>query len=55
MGTSISSWENVGAYFTFADNPIALGLFTICAAAIVVALIASIAKHENDAFEKIEK
>jgi TctA family transporter len=55
MGTSISSWENVGAYFTFADNPIALGLFTICAGVIVVALIASIAKHENEAFEKIEK
>ncbi len=55
MGTSISSWENVGAYFTFADNPLALGLFTIGATAIIVGLIVSIAKHENEAFEKIEK
>jgi len=55
MGTSITTWENVSAYFTFADSPFALGLFAFGAAAIVAGLIASIAKHENEAFEKYKK
>ncbi|SEF79739.1 hypothetical protein [Marinobacterium lutimaris] len=51
MGTSITSWENVSAYFTFADNPMALALFTVGVVAIVGGLIGSIVKHENEAFE----
>jgi hypothetical protein len=35
MGSSITTWENVGAYFTFADNPFALVLFAIGTAAII--------------------
>jgi len=52
MGTSISSWENVAAYFTFADNPAALVLFALGTAGIIVGLISSIMKHENDVFEE---
>ena len=52
MGTSISTWENASAYFTFADSPAALVLFSITAAAIVVGLIGSIIKHENKAFNQ---
>ncbi|TDO95780.1 hypothetical protein [Marinomonas balearica] len=52
MGTSITSWENVSAYFTFADNPLALVLFSIGAAAIVAGLISTIKKHEDKAFEE---
>ncbi len=52
MGTSISTWENVAAYFTFADNPAALVLFALGAAGIIVGLISSIMKHENDVFEE---
>lgn len=54
MGSSITSWENVSAYFTFADNPFALVLFALGAAAILVGLIISIIRHENAAFEKIK-
>lgn len=52
MGSSITTWENVTAYFTFADSPIMLGIFALGAAGIVVGLIGSIIKHENEAFEK---
>ena len=52
MGTSISSWENVSAYFTFADNPAALVAFSVIAVGIVAGLIGYIVKHENEAFDK---
>lgn len=52
MGTSIATWENVSAYFTFADNPIALVLFAAGVTAIVAGLIRSIVKHENEVFEQ---
>ena len=55
MGTSITTWEGVTAYFAFADSPVALGLFAFGCAAIVVGLIAGISKHENEAFEKFKK
>lgn len=51
MGTSITTWEDASAYFTFADSPVMLGLFTIGAAAIVLGLIWSIIKHENKVFD----
>ncbi len=52
MGSSITTWENVSAYFTFADNPVALVLFALGVAGIVGGLIRSIIKHENKAFEE---
>ncbi|EAT12675.1 hypothetical protein HF888_13650 [Bermanella marisrubri] len=52
MGTSIVSWENVSAYFTFADQPAALVLFSLGVAGIVCGLIGYIIKHENKAFEE---
>jgi len=54
MGTSITTWENVSAYFTFADNPIALVIFSIAVAGIVGGLIYTIIKHEDRAFEQIK-
>ncbi|AEF56110.1 hypothetical protein [Marinomonas posidonica] len=51
MGTSITTWDNVSAYFTFADNPLALMLFSLGVAGIVVGLIRFIMKHEKEAFE----
>lgn len=51
MGTSITTWENVSAYFTFADNPAALMLFALGVTGIIVGLISSIMKHENEVFE----
>lgn len=52
MGASITSWENVSAYFTFADNPAALVLFSIGVMGIVGGLIGYIIKHENEAFKE---
>lgn len=52
MGSSITTWENVTAYFTFADSPIMLMLFALGASGIIIGLISSIIKHENEAFEK---
>jgi len=52
MGTSITTWENVSAYFTFADSPMMLGLFSAGVAVILIALIRFIMKHEKEAFEK---
>lgn len=52
MGSSITTWENVTAYFTFADSPIMLMLFALGASGIIIGLIGSIIKHENEAFEK---
>ena len=54
MGASITTWENVTAYFTFADSPVMLALFALGAAGIIVGLIASIMKHENEAFDKLK-
>ncbi|MBJ7539407.1 hypothetical protein [Marinomonas transparens] len=51
MGTSITTWENVSAYFTFADSPMALVLFSAGVTGIVVGLIRFIMKHEKEAFE----
>jgi len=55
MDTSpITSWEGAEAYFTFADMP---GfLYVILAAAVVVCFgtIFMAAKHETEAFKKIE-
>lgn len=53
MGTSITSWDNVTAYFTFADSPAMMALFALGVAGIVAGLIYSIAKHENKAFENL--
>jgi hypothetical protein len=55
MGTSITTWENATAYFTFADNPVALVLFAIGSAGIVIGLITTIIRHENKAFKNINK
>jgi hypothetical protein len=52
MGASITTWENVSAYFTFADNPTALVLFALGVTGVVIGLITSIIKHENKAFDK---
>ena len=48
----IDSWEGVAAYFTFADNP-GMVMF-LCALAFVafIGFMATIIKHENDAFDK---
>jgi len=51
MGTSITSWKDAEAYFMFADNPIALGIFAVGMTLVVLGLIISIIKHENQVFE----
>ncbi|MDB4837308.1 hypothetical protein OAH87_02450 [Marinomonas sp.] len=54
MGSSITTWDNVSAYFTFADSPMMLMLFTLGVVGIVGGLIRFIMKHEKEAFENHE-
>ncbi|MCC9626066.1 hypothetical protein LPB41_30725 [Thalassospira sp. MA62] len=52
MNTSpITSWEGAEAYFTFADKPALLVLFTLIGVAVCVWTIASMAAHENKAYK----
>jgi len=51
MGSSFSSWEGVTACFMFADSPLALVAFAAGVLAICTALIVSIKRHEDEAFE----
>jgi len=52
MGTSFLSWDNVSAYFMFADKPLVLILFTIVVGFICISLIMSIKQHEDKAFQR---
>lgn len=49
----ITSWEGAEAYFTFADQPGVLIVVCVLAAAVCLASIASMIKHENVCSKKI--
>lgn len=60
MGTSFNNWNEVAAYFMFADKPIALIILAFILALMCVGLVASIKRHEDEAFaehlnEEVEK
>ncbi|WP_419811482.1 hypothetical protein [Bacterioplanoides sp.] len=48
----LTSWEGVGAYFTFADNPVVVGALCIGAIAVFCGFMGAIIKHENDSFDQ---
>lgn len=51
MASPITSWEGAAAYFTFADNPGALGvIFTIAVAMTVFAIVSTI-RHEQHSYK----
>ncbi|MDJ0512997.1 MAG: hypothetical protein QNJ62_06105 [Methyloceanibacter sp.] len=50
----ITSWEGAGAYFTFADTPGMLYLILALAVIMCFGTIVLAAKHEAEAFGKIE-
>jgi hypothetical protein len=50
----VTSWEDVGAYFTFVDMPGALYLILALAVLACVLTIVQAAKHETEAFKKVE-
>ncbi|MEM7398978.1 MAG: hypothetical protein AAGF48_03685 [Pseudomonadota bacterium] len=50
----ITSWEGAGAYFTFADSPGMLYLILVLAVIMCFGTIVLAAKHETEAFKKIE-
>tara|TARA_R110000868_G_scaffold100574_3_gene276578 strand:+ start:27182 stop:27358 length:177 start_codon:yes stop_codon:yes gene_type:complete len=55
MDTSpIDSWEGVGAYFTFADQPGMVAFFCGLAVVTFLGFMYALIKHENDAFNKHE-
>lgn len=51
-GSPISSWEGAAAVFTFADSPVAMGLFLILSIALCVGVIAGTIAHENKSFRR---
>lgn len=51
----ITSWEGAEAYFTFADQPGILIVVCVLAAAVCLASIASMIKHENVCSKKIDR
>jgi len=48
----ITSWENVAAYFTFADSPAIIAICFIAAVAVVAGLLTKIIRHEKSTFDK---
>ena len=53
MNTSpITSWENVGAYFTFGPESVGMWLSIVLAVAAVGVLIMMVMRHERHAFEE---
>ncbi|EHJ91090.1 hypothetical protein [Vreelandella boliviensis] len=50
MGTSFNSWDEVAAYFMFADKLIVLIILAFILALMCVGLVASIKRHEDEAF-----
>ncbi|WP_417846207.1 hypothetical protein [Thalassospira povalilytica] len=47
----ITSWDGAEAYFTFADKPALLVLFTLVGIGVCIWTIASMASHENKAYK----
>lgn len=53
MNTSpITSWENVGAYFTFGPASVGMWLSIVLAVAVVGMLIVTMMRHERQSFEE---
>jgi hypothetical protein len=50
----ITSWEGATAYFTFADNPVALGLIFVLSVVVIAGVIGGAIVHEKDSFEKVK-
>lgn len=46
----ITSWEGAEAYFTFADNPTAIGLILTLAVIVTVGAIVATIRHENHSY-----
>ncbi len=51
----IAKWEGAEAYFTFADEPIAIAIALGLAALSVVASIVIGSLHEKECYVKVEK
>lgn len=53
MNTSpITSWENIGAYFTFGPASFGMWLSLVLAVVVVGMLIITMMRHERHAFEE---
>lgn len=50
----ITEWEGAEAYFTFADNPVAIWLFLLLALAVCIYTIVGMVKHENESYKKLK-
>lgn len=50
----ITSWEGAGAYFTFADNPVMLGLLFGLAVFVTVGVIVAMVVHEKHSLHRVK-
>jgi hypothetical protein len=50
----ITSWEGATAYFTFADNPVALGVIFVLSVLVIVGVIGGAMVHEKESFKKVK-
>lgn len=51
-GSPITSWDGAAAYFTFADNPFALGVILIAAVVGCFGAILVGGLHESEAYKR---
>lgn len=51
----ISTWEGAAAYFTFADNPMVIGLIFVLSVIATFAVVGVMIAHEKESFERISK
>lgn len=54
-GSPVTSWDDVSAYFTFADSPAAIAVFLLLTCAVLVGVIAQSARHEREAFRRVQE
>ncbi|MEL7049076.1 MAG: hypothetical protein AAFO75_08990 [Pseudomonadota bacterium] len=54
MGSPVTSWDGVEAYFTFADNPTVMFAILILSVALTVLAIVKGGVHESEAYNKIK-
>jgi hypothetical protein len=50
MSSPVTNWEGVGAYFTFADKPLILGVLFALAVGLTVFAIWSTVRHEQHSY-----
>ncbi|MEO1207500.1 MAG: hypothetical protein AAFV45_14330 [Pseudomonadota bacterium] len=54
MGSPVTDWEGVEAYFTFADNPTVMFAILILSVVLTILAIVKGGIHESESYKKIK-